>query len=767
MKMIFCRKPRPARNIKGGGVCQLNCLINLTEVLQEPDSGRVFSLTGGKGYGLWLAARELLPCPQTWVVTPLLLKHFQQGLEDSLNSTELSAAAERFIAGRLAEQLAVLPDCLYAVRSSALIEDSATQSFAGMFESKLSVPRDGLPRAAAEVWVSGLAGRVRGYMSSDRWPEMAVLIQPMAEARCSGVCFSRHPSPRSIRENNHMLVEFASGSGERLVGGEITPLRLSGVPEAMVLSSDYPWLRELLFCAAKLEAVVGGPVDIEFAVDTNERLWLLQQRPVTGTASSLSVDMTGCKKAYKRALCPLDIEFLISGCARYLAPYLEVTGDLAGWMVMLTNQRDFQQELWINEAVDASVVRGVRKLFVSDTGYQDRLKVRYDHHHRNILNWEKTVWADPEVPLEQRLLDFFEYIRPLNAHYYAPMHIIEALSGLVLDRMRAVDPAAGDTDFFTLAASSVTSLSQLFAAECLRLRNMILGTLGRLPETYREIPDCLKEEFVRLSERFGFLNCHQPYENTYEPEEIFLMAVQMDDEAVPKAGNSQITPGMLLKYGISEGWKQYFGYLVHWLNVRNREMEYLYYAYAKAAPLLQQAGDMLGISLQQVWRSGSSHLMASLREQQFLPLPYAQEKLTIIYHEGGILFSDRLRPVFPDAGADSEDLRGSTVYGTGTIEGTVKIAYTPEDVGRSSDSSDNLIIVTGMTTPDFVPVLVNKAAGLVTDEGGILCHAAIIAREISLPCITGTGKATEKLCDGMRIRMDLDRETIKVLTGKP
>jgi pyruvate,water dikinase len=76
------------------------------------------------------------------------------------------------------------------------------------------------------------------------------------------------------------------------------------------------------------------------------------------------------------------------------------------------------------------------------------------------------------------------------------------------------------------------------------------------------------------------------------------------------------------------------------------------------------------------------------------------------------------------------------------------------------------IIVTGMTTPDFVPVLVNKAAGLVTDEGGILCHAAIIAREISLPCITGTGKATEKLCDGMRIRMDLDRETIKVLSGK-
>lgn len=245
------------------------------------------------------------------------------------------------------------------------------------------------------------------------------------------------------------------------------------------------------------------------------------------------------------------------------------------------------------------------------------------------------------------------------------------------------------------------------------------------------------------------------------------MAIQTEGEAVPEAGDSQIPPGMVLKYGISEGWKQYFGYLVHWLNVRNREMEYLYYAYAKAAPLLQQAGDMLGISLQQVWRSDSSHLMASLRERSFLPLPYAQEKLTILYHEGKIIFSDRIKPVFPDAGTDIGGLKGNTVYGTGTIEGTVKIAYTPEDIGDSMVSPDNLIIVTGMTTPDFVPLLINKISALVTDEGGILCHAAIISREISLPCITGTGNATEKLCDGMRIRLDLDRGTIKIMTGKP
>ncbi len=741
---------------------ELKYIIDLKEILQEPDSRRVFSLTGGKGYGLWMAIRELLPCPDTWVITPLLLEHFQQGLDAGIDPASLAAVAEQYIGEKLAGELVQLPDCLYAVRSSALIEDSARQSFAGMFESKLSVEREGLPRAVAGVWISGLAGRVRGYMSSDGWPEMAVLIQPMVRARCSGVCFTRHPAPRDARENSHMLVELVSGTAERLVGGEITPFRLAGAMGTLTAATDYPWLRQFLLAAVKLESIHNSPVDIEFAVDTNDRVWVLQQRPVTRTTPSSDLVMAGSKKAYKRALCPLDIEFLISGCARYLASYLEINTDLERWMVMLTNQRDFQQELWIDEAVDESVVRGIRELFLTDTGYQDRLKTRYEHYHRNILNWKAAAWADPEIALEQRLLDFFEYIRPLNAHYYAPMHIIEALSGPVLDLMRAVDPAEGDPDFFTLVSASVTSLSQLFTSQCREIRNRVLTTQGRVPQTYQELPGHLKYKFCELSERFGFLSCHQPYEAPYSAEDIYDMAIHMEGEENHEADPDTLS-GLFLKYGASTEWKQFFGYLIHWLNVRNREMEYLYYAYAKAAPLLQTAGDILGISLQQVWSCSSSHLLVSLRAKRFLPLPYDPGKLTIIYNKGKIVFSDRLRPVFPEAGTDNACLRGRTVFGAGIIEGTVKVVYTPEDIAGRSDTPDNLIIVTGMTTPDFVPMLRNKAAGLVTDEGGILCHAAIIAREVSLPCITGAGNATEKLRDGMRVRMDLDRETINIL----
>ena len=59
----------------------------------------------------------------------------------------------------------------------------------------------------------------------------------------------------------------------------------------------------------------------------------------------------------------------------------------------------------------------------------------------------------------------------------------------------------------------------------------------------------------------------------------------------------------------------------------------------------------------------------------------------------------------------------------------------------------DFILVTGMTNPNMVP-LIKKAKAIVTDEGGITCHAAIISREFNIPCIVGTKIATQVLKDG-------------------
>ena len=70
------------------------------------------------------------------------------------------------------------------------------------------------------------------------------------------------------------------------------------------------------------------------------------------------------------------------------------------------------------------------------------------------------------------------------------------------------------------------------------------------------------------------------------------------------------------------------------------------------------------------------------------------------------------------------------------------------------------ILVTHMTTPDFVPAM-RRAAAIVTDEGGVTCHAAIIARELKKPCVVGTKHATQIFKDGDMVEVDANAGIVR------
>lgn len=105
-----------------------------------------------------------------------------------------------------------------------------------------------------------------------------------------------------------------------------------------------------------------------------------------------------------------------------------------------------------------------------------------------------------------------------------------------------------------------------------------------------------------------------------------------------------------------------------------------------------------------------------------------------------------------------KDLRG-TPASYGIAQGKVKIIHNP----KGQDIKEGEILVASMTRPDFVP-LMKKAAAIVTDEGGITSHAAIISRELGKPCVVGTRIATEVLKDGDRIEVNANHGLIKILT---
>jgi pyruvate,water dikinase len=72
------------------------------------------------------------------------------------------------------------------------------------------------------------------------------------------------------------------------------------------------------------------------------------------------------------------------------------------------------------------------------------------------------------------------------------------------------------------------------------------------------------------------------------------------------------------------------------------------------------------------------------------------------------------------------------------------------------------ILVTAMTRPEFVP-LMQKAGAVITDEGGLTCHAAIVSRELGVPCIVGTELATRVLKDNMTVKVDAKKGIITII----
>jgi len=86
----------------------------------------------------------------------------------------------------------------------------------------------------------------------------------------------------------------------------------------------------------------------------------------------------------------------------------------------------------------------------------------------------------------------------------------------------------------------------------------------------------------------------------------------------------------------------------------------------------------------------------------------------------------------------------------GIGSGKVKIILGPEDFGKFEKGD---VLVARMTNPDYEPLMA-KASAIVTDEGGSTCHAAIVSRELGVPCVVGTKVATKILKDGMEVTVD-------------
>jgi len=110
--------------------------------------------------------------------------------------------------------------------------------------------------------------------------------------------------------------------------------------------------------------------------------------------------------------------------------------------------------------------------------------------------------------------------------------------------------------------------------------------------------------------------------------------------------------------------------------------------------------------------------------------------------------------------ADAEVLVSGAAASVGRASGPVKVIHSPKDIDKVLEGD---VLVTEMTSPDYVPAM-RRACAIVTDTGGRTSHAAIVSRELGIPCIVGSGTATTALKTGQVVTVD--GQSGKVYKGK-
>jgi len=398
-------------------------------------SGSVQDL-GGKGYGLAQLQKEGLTVPEWFAVSP-------RGFEDSLNGFQKSA----FQNGDAQEILCALESLLidsgvrreielalgelshngerFAVRSSALDEDSDDCSFAGQLESYLSVPAGAVPETVARVWRSGFSERVLAYRSehgpsSQPQKAPAVIIQRMINPHAAGVAFSADPV---TGRTGTVVISAVAGLASGLVSGETDSddyeLDRSGrvmrrqKPESDSTRENARILNDQQVTrignAARLIARrFGRPQDIEWAISSDD-LYILQTRPITTLANLPDPDAvrniwdnSNITESYSGVTTPLTFSF--ARCA-YEGVY-----------------REFCRILKVSET----------NLAANDQIFSHMLGLIRGRVYYNLLNWYRVLALLPGFTVNRRFMEQMMGVKePL------PADVSETLAAATIgDRIR-------------------------------------------------------------------------------------------------------------------------------------------------------------------------------------------------------------------------------------------------------------------------------------------------------------------------------------------
>ena len=187
--------------------------------------------------------------------------------------------------------------------------------------------------------------------------------------------------------------------------------------------------------------------------------------------------------------------------------------------------------------------------------------------------------------------------------------------------------------------------------------------------------------------------------------------------------------------------------------------------------LFEECDNIFKISLEKLFPDfGTYSRFLSIGEIRTNKIPsmevLKERERKFVYHNGNILTGKKWDNFLEDNNLsvkkidtkEIKEFKGQVAF-TGKVSGKVRKIMKRSEIGSIKEGE---ILVTSMTTPDFLPAM-KKSSAFITDEGGITCHAAIVAREMKKPCVIGTKIATQVLKDGDYVEVNANQGVVRIL----
>lgn len=766
---------------------------------------------GGKGYMLSRMFQEGYPVPEGFVILPAAFKEGELSSE-AWNKIQYYLDAIKEKSGK----------SLFAVRSSALSEDSRKASFAGEFETVLNVKTYGEIKNAIDiVFKSTQTERVKVYSSIqgiDRSHQIAVVVQLMVQSEISGVLFTADPITGS---HVNMVGNFVYGLGEKLVSGEsnahaFTLKRPKGKYEGPADLKKYA--SKLYKYSSSLHIKYNGPQDIEWAVEGG-KLYILQARPITtlrtgnpdtyewndsldgdyiwtnnNVGEAMSDVFTPLSWSIIRVLdeeqTPIPGYYLFSGNI-YGRAYTNISyalsiypafgksiKSLMGIMSEVFGQMPEGAEipiypfckLGLMKQMIPTVGHRLKKIIESSSKVPDHLK----DSPKWCINMRKRI---DEIKSREELYDLWK--KELLPYNFKALWI--ALAGgrkMVLanklknelvnlvgieDTNILMSNFRGDSSLESLGP--ILGMSKIIKGEMSRDEyKMEYGHRG--PHEFElSIPDSLEDETWLDKQMEELKSSNTNIEGLLDRQKAeYENALKELKKRFPRKVRSiekkiiKANKAARLRESVRSEWTRAFRV--------NR-------AFAIKAGELTGIGDnIFFLYIDEILNLllGDDSAVGDIAARKdnynkYKKLPPMPSIIRGAFNAFDWLQNPNRRSDYYDtsvAAADqsaSEALKGFA-GAAGKVEGIVRVIINPED-GEKFKTGE--ILVAATTNVGWTP-LFPRAAAIITDIGAPLSHAAIVARELGIPAVVGCGNATARLNTGDRVIVDGGHGIVQIVS---